>query len=184
MNKIVITFILIAYAITVSAQTEIQPLPDTSKFLFDAKPTLPINNNFNSLKNPFPAKLTINHNDIFLSIKDTVKQDSLSVLHKQKTNPDLLFVRSAYFTGKSPLFVEINKRHEIKSGVAIPFFISSEKLHSLSYVRLRFVGNSWQWKAVSAQLDGAGGIGIGIGISSKEERMKKIAEKRKKAYVY
>jgi hypothetical protein len=182
MKKNVVIFILIVSSITVSAQTEIQKLPDTSKFLFGLKPTTTINSNFNLLQNPFPSRLTVNHANIYHEIKDTIQQDSLSVLHAQKINPDLLFVRSAYFTDKSSLFVETDKRQEIKSGIPIPFFLDAEKLHSLSFVRLRIVGNGWTWVTVSAQLKGPNGIGITI--KTKEERIKARAEKRKKAYIY
>ncbi|MDR2292844.1 MAG: hypothetical protein LBE11_05145 [Prevotellaceae bacterium] len=184
MKKNVVIFVLFVNLTAISAQTEIQKLPDTSTFLFNLKQAIPIDNNFHSSKNLFPAKLTVNHNDLYFSIKDTVKQDSLSILHAQKINPNLLFVRSAWFTGKSPLFVETGKRQEIKSGISIPFALTAEKLHSLSFTQLRIVGNTWNWVTVNAQLKGVNGIGVDISIKTKEERMKARAEKRKKAYTY
>ncbi|MDR1348526.1 MAG: hypothetical protein LBJ63_08910 [Prevotellaceae bacterium] len=174
MNKIVIIFILISSSIAVSAQTEIQTLPDTSKLLLDIKPTLPINTNFNSLKNPFPAKLAIDHNDIFLSIKDTIQQDSLTVLREQKINPDLLFVRSAYFTGKSPLFVEQKKR-------------SFDSLSDSEYGRILSVQilKAYNAKYGNSKKSLNTGISIGLGLlDPKKEKLRKAAEKRKKAYVY
>ncbi|MDR0754611.1 MAG: hypothetical protein LBF04_04400 [Prevotellaceae bacterium] len=179
MKKIIVIFVLVVNSTAISAQTEIQKLPDTSKFLFDLKPITPIDNNFHVPKNLFPAKLTANHDDLYLSIKE---QDSLNMSHEQKINPDLVFVRSAWFTGKSPLFVETGKRQEIKSGISIPFKLTAEKLHSLSFARLQFDNKNWNWVTVNAQLKGPNGIGIRI--KTKEERMKKRAEKRKKAYQY
>ncbi|MDR2651405.1 MAG: hypothetical protein LBC68_03700 [Prevotellaceae bacterium] len=187
MNKIVIIFILIACSITISAQTETETLPDTSKFLFDIKPATPINTNFNSLRNPFPTKLTINHNDVFLSLKDTIRQDSLNVLHEQKVNSDLLFVRSAYFSPDSKLFqlqkqdfgsfTDAELAEQLSSQIAKTYsekYGLSEKPIKVPVLRFRIGGVSF----------GISFVGIGIGFLSKEEYMKARAEKRKKAYVY
>ncbi|MDR2125350.1 MAG: hypothetical protein LBP63_00795 [Prevotellaceae bacterium] len=179
-KKFAVTFLLIGVSLGISAQTEMRELPDTGKLLFDSKPANLLNSNFNSLKNSFPARLTVSHDDIYISINDSIKQDSLKILYGQAVNSDLPFVRSAYFTDKSPLFTETDKRQEIKSGVSLPFFLTQEKLHSLSFVQLKIVGNKLQCVTVSAPLHG----GNGIGILTKEERMKKRAKERKKAYVY
>jgi hypothetical protein len=171
MNKIVAACILITVSTTVSAQIENQKvsLPDTSSFLFDLKPASPLNNNlnFNTLINPFPTKLAIEHKDFYITANDPAEQDSLG---EQKVNPDLLFVRSAYFTGKSPL--EFKKR-------SFDSFTDSEWGEMLS-LQISKAYNEKYGNKSKMPLKAS----IGIGIPTKEERMKARAEKRKRAYIY
>ncbi|MDR2064842.1 MAG: hypothetical protein LBP85_03935 [Prevotellaceae bacterium] len=171
MIKNVVIFILIVNSIKISAQTEIQKLSDTSKFLFDLKPATPINNNFNLLINPFPAKLTANHTNIYHSIKDTLQRDSLNMPHEQKINPELLFVRSAYFSPDSKLF----KFKKQSFGL-----LSDEELGKKLSLEIVKTYKEKYGNVSSGRRSG----GISIGIPTKEERMKERAEKRKKAYVY
>ncbi|MDR3226790.1 MAG: hypothetical protein LBT56_03870 [Prevotellaceae bacterium] len=197
MKKNVVIFTLILISIKISAQTETQQisLPDTSKFMFDVKPPSPVNINFNIHKNPFPTTLTIQHEDLYLSTNDSAKQE---VLDEQNINPNLLFVRSVYFTGESPLFSGIGKnkdfKNEVKTGVPIPFKINQD-FRPLVESRYQFNMFTHKWETVIIPrslkigkftiggMAGGIGVGIGIGIPTKEERMKRRAEKRK-TYVY
>ncbi|MDR1199308.1 MAG: hypothetical protein LBK94_09935 [Prevotellaceae bacterium] len=176
MNKTVAIFILIAVSSKISAQTESLklPLPDTSKFLFDIKSTFPINTNFNSLNNAYPSKLAIEYGDFYVTANESVRQDSLNIPEEQKINVNLLFVRSAYFTGKSPLFVEQKKR-------SFDYLSDSEYGRILSVQILK----AYNAKYGNSKKSLNTGISIRLGLlDPKKEKLRKAAEKRKRAYVY
>ncbi|MDR1984704.1 MAG: hypothetical protein LBQ28_07775 [Prevotellaceae bacterium] len=165
MKRLVIILVLIIVSDIILAQTEIQelPLPDTVKFMFDFKTTSPINNSFNTPKSLYPSRLTISHENLYLPTEDSVKQELTDALNNQKFNTELLFVRSAYFTGKSPLFVDINKEKSLE-----------EKINSFYSARLELLRKSI--KEITGNVKKVGGIGIGI--KTKEERMKERAKTR------
>ncbi|MDR3287422.1 MAG: hypothetical protein LBT27_08260 [Prevotellaceae bacterium] len=197
MKKNVVIFMLIVISGKIAAQTETPQLslPDTSKFMLDVKPQSPVNINFNIHKNPFPTTLTIQHEDLYSSKNDSTKQE---LLNEQNINPNLLFVRSVYFSGESPLFSGTGKNKDFKNGVKavvpLPFEIKQD-FRPLVDSRYQFNMFTHKWETViiprslkigKFTIGGmAGGIGVstGIGISTKEERLKRRAEKRK-TYVY
>ncbi|MDR3286078.1 MAG: hypothetical protein LBT27_01375 [Prevotellaceae bacterium] len=170
MKKNVVIFIFIVISGKIAAQTEILqlPLPDTSKFMFDVKPPSPVNINFNIHKNPFPTTLTIQHEDLYLSKSDTAKQE---LLNEKNINPNLLFVRSVYFTGESPLFS--GKTLTIGEKIAEHYSGIGEKIST---------DIAKEFKEKYLPLCPRPGKGLVI-FSTKEERMKRRAEKRK-TYVY
>jgi hypothetical protein len=189
MGKIIATLIFIMISNKIFAQTEIQKLslPDTSKSALNIPSISSRNDIYNINQSPFPATLTIEHEDLYLSTKDLQKLDSLDLLNMQKNNLDILFVRSAYFFPCSKLLasqkqrlgsltdaefaeklsLQIAKTYREKYGVR-------EKPLMIPFLKFKIGGVSF----------GISFVGIAIGFSSNEEYMKARAEKMKKAYVY
>ncbi|MDR0420169.1 MAG: hypothetical protein LBH30_01760 [Prevotellaceae bacterium] len=192
MKKSIAIFIFIVMVNKIFAQTETDmqklSLPDTSKSVLNVKPMYFNNANHNIIQNPYPAILTIEHEDIYLSSEDLTKHDSLDLSNMQKDNPDLLFVRSAYFSTNSKLTVsqkqnpysftdaewaeklslQIAKTYREKYGYR------EEKPLKIPFLKFR----------IGSVTIGISFVGIVVGFTSWEEYMKARAEKRKKAYMY
>jgi hypothetical protein len=189
---IILTFIIISGKI--SAQNETPKLPpDTIKFIFDSKPLAPIND-FDMSKNLYPTKLTTGNNDLYLS-----QNDSLNISNKTNTSPDLLFVRSAYFTGESPLFADIGKNYElskIQAGI-VPFKIPENfRFRPIVTTRYQFNMFTMKWETMYIPvplifgifsirgMSGGTGFGFGLGLlNTKEEKLRKASFK-KRTYDY
>ncbi|MDR1552379.1 MAG: hypothetical protein LBS69_02810 [Prevotellaceae bacterium] len=189
MRKIIATFIFVMILTKIFAQTETQKLslPDTIKSALNIKSISSHGENFNIRQNPFPAVLTIEHEDLYLSVKDLPELDSLNMSNMQKNHPDILFVRSAYFSQSSKLFALPKQNFGLLSDAELAEKLSlqiakinrekygvSEKPIKIPVLRFRIGSVSF----------GISFVGIGIGFLSREEYMKARAEKRKKAYVY